>query len=481
MSYKSSKAEFISLAAFIVCAILILTNGFTSRIWAQNEEVEVYEKIEPIGEVLAEILDNYVYEPDLDRAVEGALMGIMSSLDRNSSYISVEDYQSMREETQGEFDGIGIRIRYDESGNILVFQPVPGAPAAKAGIKSGDYIVEVDGVDTQEDILNATTPNEALTIVSERIKGPKGTSVNIGVSREKAGSEEREVIKFDVKRGKIPLNSLLEVRLLENGIGYVRVSDFKNNTASDLRRELKQFEKEDLTAVVLDLRWNPGGLLSASKEVCELFLPKNSLVTYTRGREQSDGQYLDDMKLFTQKNPVIPEDMPVIVLVSRGSASSSEIVTGALQFHKRALVIGEKTFGKGSVQTVIPLSRPEGSALRLTTALYYTPADVTIDQVGILPDVSVEMDIDAQRALINQMNASMNTSEDFINSQNHGPSTGNTLGEGDDELVNDLVLDKAIEIIRESPTFDALMKKYHQDVAKTQKMASDELRDQKKR
>ncbi len=482
MSYKNSKAEFLSLVMFMVCAILVLTNGFTARIWAQNEEVEVYEKIEPIGEVLAEILDNYVYEPDLDRAVEGALMGIMSSLDRNSSYISIDDYKSMQEDTRGEFDGIGVSIKYDEiSANVWVFHPVPGAPAAKAGIKSGDYIVEVDGVDMSEDIKNATSPNEALGIVSKRIKGPRGTNVNITVSRKTGPGDERERINIDVKRGKIPLNSLLEVRLLDNGIGYVRISDFKNNTADDLRKELKSFEKENFTAMVLDLRWNPGGLLSASREVCELFLPKNSLVTYTRGRAQSDGQYLDDMKLYTQKQPVIPEDMPVIVLVSRSSASSSEIVTGALQFYKRAIVIGEKTYGKGSVQTVIPLSRPEGSALRLTTALYYTPAEVTIDQVGILPDVEVEMDMDAQIALSKQMNLSMNAGDEFINKQNHGPSSGNTEGEEGDELVNDLVLDRAIEIIRESPSFERIIEKYHRAIEETQKMASDELREQKVR
>ena len=481
MSYKNSKAEFLSLAGFLICAILVLTNGFSSRIWAQNEEIEVYEKIEPIGEVLAEILDNYVYEPDLDKAVEGALIGIMSSLDRNSSFISLEDYQTMREDTQGEFDGIGIRIRYDDSGNIIVFQPVPGAPAAKAGIKSGDYIVAVDDVDIQEDIADATSSNEALTIVSERIKGPRGTTVKITVSRETGTDGESEIMDIDVKRGKIPLNSLLETRLLDNGVVYVRISDFKNNTASDLKKVFKKFEKEGYSSVVLDLRWNPGGLLSASREVCELFLPKNSLVTFTRGRKQEDGQYLDDMKLFTQKNPVVPEGTPVLVLVSRGSASSSEIVTGALQYHQRAIVLGEKTFGKGSVQTVIPLNRPEGSALRLTTALYYTPADVTIDQVGILPDVPVEMDMDAQRALNAQMNLSMNAGEEFINKQNHGPATGNTEGEGDEELVNDVVLDKAIEIIRESPTFESMIEKYHRDVSETQKMASDELRDKKVR
>jgi carboxyl-terminal processing protease len=481
MKYSHSKTEFLALVAFLLSVGMVLTNGFSNRIFAQSEDEVVYNQIEPIGEVLAEILDNYVYEPDMERAVEGALMGIMSSLDRNSSFIPAQSFTSMREDTEGSFDGIGVHIRYDDDNNILVYQPIPGAPAAEAGMMAGDFIVGVDGVETSDDMEAAANTQEALDVIISRIKGPRGSTVDVTVARETKPGEERERFTYTVRRGKIPLNSILEARVLQNGIGYVRISDFKKNTADDVKDKIKEFEDQQLSAMIIDLRWNPGGLLNASQELCELFLEKGSLVTFTRGREQDDGQYLDDMKLYTRKHPVIPETMPVIVLVSSGSASSSEIVTGALQFYKRAIIIGEKTFGKGSVQTVIPLSNPKGSALRLTTALYYTPADVTIDQMGILPDIEVEMTIEEQNALRVQMIRSMNAGPEFINDQNHGPVTGNTTREDDEELVNDIVLERAIEVLRESPNFKGLIDKYHRAVTETQRMASDELREKKVR
>lgn len=525
MPYRNIRGEFLALMVFVVCLGMLLTNGFSARIFAQNDDTLIYDQIEPIGEVLAEILDNYVYPPDMEKAVEGALMGIMSSLDRNSSFVPARAFKSMQEDTRGDFDGIGVRIKYHESGNILVFQPIPGAPAAKAGFKAGDYIVEVDGVDIPSEVGGATTrqeQGEALNTVSERIKGPRGTSVNITVSREIEGSDERGRFEFKVKRGKIPLRSIVEARILDHGVGYIRVSDFKRNTADDVKKLVREFEDENLSALILDLRWNPGGLLTASRELCELFLPKRSLVTYTRGRPQDNGEYLDDMRLYTEKNPIIPESMPIIVLVSRGSASSSEIVTGALQYHERAIVIGEKTFGKGSVQTVIPLTSPPGSALRLTTALYYTPADVTIDQVGILPDLEIEMDLNTQNSMRIQMSDSIEAGPEFINKQNHGRITGN-VKEGapepgnpkpgdakesdaaqvnapltggseagfefrrpdpDEEpigYINDTVLERAVTLLREEPSFAQMLEKFHRDVSETQTMASQELRDKKVR
>lgn len=482
MKYKNGKTEFLALVGFLGAVAMILTNGMSGRIMAQSDTEQVYTKIEPIGEVLAEILDSYVYEPDIDRAVEGALMGIMSSLDRNSSFIPAESFTSLRQDTEGSFDGIGVQIRYNEdTDNVLVYYPIPGAPAQEAGIKAGDFIVAVDGVEVTEDIEAANSPNEALSLVTDRIKGPRGTSVNITVSREVNPDEERARFEYVVRRGSIPLNSIVEARMLDGDIGYVRISDFKKNTAEDLEDQVEAFADEGMTALILDLRWNPGGLLNSARDVSELFLKKGSLVTFTRGREQPEGGYLDSMELFTQKHSIIPETMPIIILVSRGSASSSEIVTGALQFHQRAIVMGEKTFGKGSVQTVIPLNNPPGSALRLTTALYYTPAEVTIDQVGILPDVEVEMDIDTQNNLRVQMIRSMNPGPEYINKQNHGEITGNTEGVEGDELVQDTVLAHAVEIIREQSSFKSMLENYHRDVKETQKMASQELRDKKVR
>lgn len=467
MRKKSSKAEFIALVIFLVGAALVLTNGFSARIFAQDQKRTVFEDIEPIGEVLAEIMQNYVRTPDMDKAVEGALIGIMNSLDRNSSFIPAEGFQSMREDTEGEFEGIGVHIRMDDDGNVVVFQPVPGAPAAKAGLRAGDYIVGVDGTAIREIITEAQDMNQVLQEVSDRIKGPRGTTVDIAVSRAVEGQENRQEFEYEVKRGKIPLQSIVEQRVLPGGIGYVRISDFKKNTADDLRQAIHEMEGQGLRSLVTDLRWNPGGLLNSSREVCELFLPKGSLVVSTRGREVEQDKYLDQMELYTEKSPVIPETMPLILLVNGGSASSSEIVTGALQYYKRALVVGDKTFGKGSVQTIIPLNQPAGSALRLTTALYYTPAGVTIDHSGILPDVEVSMDDQAQRALVTQMLESQEPATP--ERQDHGRVTGNE----EEGAAQDPVLERAVQILRENSVFENIIRQYHRDVHETQVAAVD--------
>jgi carboxyl-terminal processing protease len=393
----------------------------------------------------------------------------MNALDRNSSYIPAEGFQSMREDTEGAFEGIGVHIRMDDQGNIVVFQPVPDAPAANAGIASGDHIVGVDGVGIAEITKDALSGPEALEEVSSRIKGPRGTTVQVAVSRAVDEEGNREILSFDVKRGKIPIQSIVEARLLEGGVGYIRISDFKKNTADDIRKNIERLESEGLRSLILDLRWNPGGLLTASREVCELFLPKNSLVVSTRGREVGSGKFLDELELYTEKHPVVPETMPLIVLVNGSSASSSEIVTGALQYYERALIVGETSFGKGSVQTIIPLNRPRGAALRLTTALYYTPAGVTIDQSGIKPDVKVEMDVQTQRDLQVQMFQSYETDARLRNKQDHGAVTGST----DNEAVQDTVLQKAVDILREDILWSEIIQKYHRDVSETQVAAVD--------
>lgn len=477
MRGSNSKAEFLALVTFLIGAALVLTNGFSSRIFAQDEQRAVFDQIEPIGEVLSEILQNYVYAPDLDEAVEGALIGIMNSLDPNSSYIPPEGFREMREDTEGEFEGIGIKIQLI-GGNVLVAQPMPGAPAAKAGLRAGDYITEVDGVPMLDIYSRDMTRMEALGKISSRIKGPRGTRVQLTISRAIENldadeeSEERETLDFEVVRGKIPLQSIVEARVLDGGIGYIRVSDFKKNTAADIRKRLRKFEDEGMKSLILDLRWNPGGLLNASREVCELFLPKNTLVVSTRGREQSPGNYLEEMELYTEKRPVVPETMPIILLVNEFSASSSEIVTGALQYHQRALIVGAKTFGKGSVQTIIPLGRPRGSALRLTTALYYTPANVTINHVGILPDVESPMVREDQIRLQGQMFESIPVDGTSGDRQDHGRITGNTA----EDAVQDTVLERAVEIIQEDAVFANLIEKYHRDVRETQVAASEDGR-----
>lgn len=340
---------------------------------------------------------------------------------------------------------------------------------------------------------------------ADKIRGPLGTPVTLSVLRKKEGAEP-QTLDVTVKRDKVPLESIKEARVLHGGIGYMRIGDFKETTAKDMEKRLKEFLDQGMQAFILDLRWNPGGLLNASVEVAQLFLPKGSLVTYTKGRAREDGRKNpEDMTLYTEQRPILPPDMPMIILVNGSTASSSEIVTGALQYYERALILGEKTFGKGSVQTIIPLMAPQSTALRLTTALYYTPADVTINHQGILPDVEVPMSLEEQRALFLQLIQSASENPSPLHEQNHGSVTngGTSAADKTDEerqreealidsvekefgadvadslkqaaaaaaqpkLAEDTQLKRAVEIIGEDKVFENLLKKYHRDVHETQ-------------
>lgn len=453
---RNTKSQFLALLCFVVVATLLLTNGFTQRIFAQKNDTDVYRSIEPIGEVLSEIMANYVEKPDINKVVEGALTGMMNSLDPHSSYIKPDLYKELTDDTRGEFEGIGVSIKMDDNNNIVVFQPIEGSPASKAGIHSGDYIVEVDGVSTE---------GMSLADVASRIKGPRGTVVKLKVFRQTEDkSEDNQLLDFDIKRDKVPLQSVSELRVLPGNIGYLRLTDFKSNSAEDMRKDIEALLKKGMKGFVLDLRWNPGGLLTASKEVCELFLPKRTMVTYTKGRVVA-GSPSDEMILRTERNPILPTDFPMIILVSRSTASSAEIVTSAMQYYARAIIVGEKTYGKGSVQTIIPLKYPAGSALRLTTALYYTPADVTINNRGIIPDVEVPMTQKQQRDLIRQMLESYSDDPNLKDKQNHGEVTGN---KETPKTVEDLPLEKAVQILNEDPVFEHLIAKYHKDPSVTQ-------------
>jgi carboxyl-terminal processing protease len=460
MRRKQAKFEFLTLLLFLIGGLLVLTNGFTGRIFAQGQDVDVFAKIQPIGEVLDTILNEYVKEPNLDKVVEGALVGMMNSLDRNSSYISPEVLNEMRAETKGEFEGIGVTIHLDDDKNIVIFHPMADSPAAQAGILAGDMIIKIDGTPTL---------GMAVDEAAKRIRGPRNSVLQLTVLRrdEKGQAEEKE---FSIKRGNIPIESVKEARILPSGIGYMRVSDFKENTARDLEKYVKQFLQDGMKGMVLDLRWNPGGLLTASREVAELFLPKNTLVVYTQGRNGAHSTALsEDLRLYTERNPILPPGFPMAILVNGETASSSEIVTGALQFWSRAIVIGEKTYGKGSVQTIIPLAQPQGSALRLTTALYYTPAEVTIDSQGIKPDLEVAMSIAEQRKMFEQMGDSVKDKPGNINELNHGTVTGAPAADG---LIEDVQLKRAVEVLAENGNFEQLLAKYHKDTHETQVAAS---------
>ena len=248
MQKRSSKAEFFSLLAFLGIMTLLLTNAFAPRIHAQGDETDVYGQVEPLGEVLVKILDEYVKEPDMDRVVEGAIFGMMSALGGHNSYIPAQALTEMREDTRGEFEGIGISIKED-NGQVFIFTPIDGAPAAEAGLEPGDIIIAVDDVTTEE-MWKEAEGNPAFRImnaVADRIRGPRGTTVKITVSRGGSPDMGGQTLDFDVKRDKVPLESIVESRILPGGVGYIRLKDFKDNTASDMRKHLVEFKKQDLT------------------------------------------------------------------------------------------------------------------------------------------------------------------------------------------------------------------------------------------
>jgi carboxyl-terminal processing protease len=457
----NTKSHFLTLALFITVVVLFLTNGFAGRISAQG--TDVYDEVEPIAEVLTEILSNYYKEPDMQVVVEGALIGMLRNLDPHSSFITSAQLTQVKEDTEGEFEGIGIRIEHDKDGNLSVFQPIASSPAAREGVHAGDLIVKIDGV---------STAGMSLEGAAELIRGPRGTLVTLTLYRRYPDSDRQAELKeLRIKRDKIPLESILEARLFPGQIGYIRISDFKKNTAAEIAGEIKDLNKQGMKGLILDLRWNPGGLLRSAKQVSELFLRERTLVTYTRGREVSAGNYNENMTLYTESRPLLPEEFPLVILTSDSTASSSEIVTGALQYWKRAIIVGETTFGKGSVQTIIPLRRPDNSAIRLTTALYYTPAEVTIDKVGIKPDIELNLTLEEEIALRRQMFASYHDEGGDRDTQNHGTVSGGVADEGE-ILVEDVQLAKALEILQESTVFADLIEKYHRDTDETQVAAA---------
>jgi len=332
------------------------------------DDKTVYENLQVFSDVLDIVKENYVQEVENEELVEGAISGMLKTLDPHSSYLNPDAYKELQVETKGSFGGIGIEITIRE-GVLTVVSPLEGTPAYEMGIQAADQILRVDGEPTKE-----MTLMEAV----KKMRGPKGTKVVLTIMRE----EFLKPRDFVITRDTIAIKSV-KTEILEPGYGYIRLSQFQSSTAGDLRKALVTLEKEKqpLKGLILDLRNNPGGLLDQAVKVSDEFL-NEGLIVYTGGRLKSQ-----DMHFEAHVNTK-PHSYPIVVLVNEGSASAAEIVAGALQDHKRAVIVGVKTFGKGSVQTVLPLRN--GAALRLTTAVYYTPSGRSIQAKGIEPDIIVE-------------------------------------------------------------------------------------------
>jgi carboxyl-terminal processing protease len=293
---------------------------------------------------------------------------MLSALDPHSQFMDPDTYNELKVDTEGKFGGLGIEITVKD-GLLTVITPIEDTPAWKAGIKANDRIVKIN---------NELTRDITLTDAVKKMRGKAGEAVNLTILRE----SEKKILEFKIVRDIIKIKDIKEARILEDGIGYIRLVEFRENTPQDIDVVLEKLKKEGMNAFILDLRNNPGGLLDVAVKVAERFVEKGKLVVYTKGRKLS--QNLEFISRYAQ--PIL--DLPMVVLVNEGSASGSEIVAGTLQDYKRAIVLGTKTFGKGSVQTVIPLG--DGSALRLTTSKYFTPLGREIHGKGIMPDIVVE-------------------------------------------------------------------------------------------
>ena len=353
----------------IIIIILFLNIFISSNYVYSKNSNELYEKIDLFSEVLETIKKEYVDEIDQAEVMDSAINGLLQSLDPYSAYMSPKSYAGMQTDTRGEFGGLGIEIGM-ESGVVKVISPIDDTPAANAGIKSGDYIVRINSQQVQ---------GKTLTEAVELMRGPVGSEIKLTIRRK----NERKALEFKIKRAVIEVKSV-EAKIIgnKNKIGYLRLKSFNENSDKQLFEKINKFEKKkNLTGYILDLRNNPGGLLTQAISVTDFFLDDGEIVS-TKGRKISETR-----RFFSKKGDIINKK-PLIVITNNGSASASEIVSGALKDHKRAIILGERTYGKGSVQSIIPLNN--GGGLRLTISKYYLPSGKSISKVGVLPDIFVE-------------------------------------------------------------------------------------------
>ncbi|MFB9355460.1 S41 family peptidase [Sneathiella chinensis] len=354
----------LTAVAIVVLSLTILTTP-EREVEASSE---TYRQLNLFGDVFAKIREDYVEEVDDAALIEAAINGMLASLDPHSSYLNPKNYQGMKVQTRGKFGGLGIEVTM-ENGLVKVVTPIDDTPAAKAGVQAGDYITHLDG----EPVLGLS-----LSEAVERMRGEVDTDIAITIRRENV----KEPIEITVTRAVITVQSV-RGRLLDDDIAYVRISSFTEQTDNGLRKsvgELKEQAGDDFKGLVLDLRNNPGGLLDQAIAVSDAFLQKGEIVS-TRGRDPNDAQR------YNATSDDIVDGKPIVVLINGGSASASEIVAGALQDHGRAVILGTKSFGKGSVQTIVPLQGD--GAMRMTTARYFTPSGISIQAKGITPDIEV--------------------------------------------------------------------------------------------
>ena len=357
-----------------IFTLIIFFILYLVKVSAQEETV--YDKIDLFGEVLDKINKEYVEEVDQSDTMDAAINGVLQSLDPYSSYMSPKNLEEMQTETKGEFGGLGIEVGM-EAGVVKVISPLDNSPAEREGVKAGDYIVKIN--DTQ---VQGKTLNEAV----ELMRGPVGSTLEITVRRVGL----RKSLVFNITREIIQVASV-KSEILDEKIGYIRLTSFNENSDDQIKKKIKEFKKnKKIEGYILDLRNNPGGLLGQAIKISDFFLDDGEIVS-TKGRKKNENQ-----KWFAREGDII-NGKALIVLINKGSASASEIVAGALKDHKRAVLVGEKSYGKGSVQSIIPLKNR--GAIRLTISKYYLPSGKSISEVGVTPDITVEEESDDFRIL----------------------------------------------------------------------------------
>ena len=356
---------------FIISVFFLKFSTLNPVVAAEND---VYKKIDLFGEVLEKINKEYVDEINQSESMDAAIDGLLQSLDPYSAYMSPEIFNEMQTETSGEFGGLGIEVNM-ESGVVKVISPIDDTPASRAGIKAGDYIIKIDDIQVQ---------GKSLSEAVDLMRGPVGSSIILTVRR----IGQKKALTFEIVREIIQIKSV-KADLLKNNVGYLRLTSFNENSGDQIREQIREFEKnENINSYILDLRNNPGGLLSQAIRISDFFLDNGEIVS-TKSRKASENR-----KWFAKKGDLIG-GKTLVVLINYGSASASEIVAGALQDHKRAIILGENSYGKGSVQSIIPLKNK--GAIRLTVAKYYLPSGKSISEVGVSPDIEIDEDTDEFR------------------------------------------------------------------------------------
>lgn len=446
------------LALFAILAVLFSGGRGVTKVDAVGKDAS-YENLQTFTNILAIVQKNYVDEVSTDQLIEGAINGMLTSLDPHSAYLTPELYKELQVDTKGSFGGLGIEITMRNS-VLTVVSPIEDTPAYKAGMKAGDMIIKIDGQFTKD-----------MTLVDavKKMRGPKGSKVVLSIKREGVN----EIFDVSLTREVIKIQSV-KAKTLEKGYGYIRITQFQERTDSDVERVLEQWTKDGaIEGVVMDLRNDPGGLLTQAVKVSDTFLD-SGLIVYTDGRLDNQKQ-----KYFARR-PGSYMDFPMVVLVNGGTASASEIVAGALQDHKRAIILGTQTFGKGSVQTILPLD--DNSALRLTTARYYTPSGRSIQATGIVPDIVMDNVLMTRAAgggkSAQQLLREENLPRHFEQKQKSQPSSQSGDGEvmppaapdemptdeGEEglkegELGKDPQLDHALELLKSWKVFKTLVAK----------------------